>query len=501
MPHGKILRIDPRGTNSANGKYGIPPPTRSSASRARWARSTRSACATRTGSAGTPAARTGMFLGHIGEHDIEAVYDVRAGDNFGWSEREGPFVFNQTDRCNLYPLPEDDAKFGYIYPVAAYDHNPPPGWPCTRDGGHAISGGFVYRGDLPGLFGKYLFGDLVDGRIFYTNADEMRRGRHAGHDPRDEGLRHRRVRRCGCATSSATTGSTCASAPTATASSTCWPRRTARSGRSPAPRPLPDRPDVVHPSLRRTWSPTTTSSTRAPHDPAREGPGLARARRSTWSTAAADAGATTARTRPATRVADSNRSTRRSPGNDDWKAGIYGDGVPTLHAFNGTAGATVMGWVKMTGRNPSPNPGSPTPDDRYGAIGLAGVLTGDSDGHGVRALLELINVNGEMRLVALGRRIDGGASQTFAASADWQTAAARRTSGCSWPRRSTTTRHHGAVPQRQAARRVLREPGDPWQLAGTGRTSPTPTRAESRSAAASRRTHGRATRATAAWTA
>ncbi len=79
-----------------------------------------------------------------------------------------------------------------------------------------------------------------------------------------------------------------------------------------------------------------------------------------------------------------------------------------------------MGWFKMTGTNPSLNSTTPAPNDRFNAIGLAGVLSGNSDGHGVRALLELINVNGELRLVALGRRIDEGASQTFAASQDWQ---------------------------------------------------------------------------------
>ena len=57
----------------------------------------------------------------------------------------------------------------------------------------------------------------------------------------------------------------------------------------------------------------------------------------------------------------------------------------------------------------------------YNAIGLAGVLTGDSDGHAVRALLELIDVNGDLKLVALGRRLDGGNSQTFAATEDWRT--------------------------------------------------------------------------------
>lgn len=100
-------------------------------------------------------------------------------------------------------------------------------------------------------------------------------------------------------------------------------------------------------------------------------------------------------------------------GNDDWKAGIWSaSGVRTLRAFNAVEGTTVMGWFKRQMDGPAAG---------FNAIGLAGVLTGDSDGHAVRALLELIDVNGELKLVALGRRIDGGNSQTFAATEDWRT--------------------------------------------------------------------------------
>jgi hypothetical protein len=117
-----------------------------------------------------------MFLGHIGEHDIEGVYDLRAGDNLGWSEREGSFVFNRQEVCNLYPLPANDSTSGYTYPVAAYDHNA-AAIPCGSDAGKAIVGGFVYRGALSALRGRYVFGDLVDGRVFYTNEADMVRGR------------------------------------------------------------------------------------------------------------------------------------------------------------------------------------------------------------------------------------------------------------------------------------------------------------------------------------
>lgn len=108
-------------------------------------------------------------------------------------------------------------------------------------------------------------------------------------------------------------------------------------------------------------------------------------------------------------------------GNDDWKGGLYSEaGVPTLHAFNGARQATIMGWFKLSANNPTFNTGSADPADRYGAVGLAGLLSGNSQGHDVRALLEIIQVDGVLKVVALGRRVDGSSSQTFAASADWR---------------------------------------------------------------------------------
>ncbi|RKN30492.1 PQQ-dependent sugar dehydrogenase [Micromonospora musae] len=179
LPHGKLLRIDPLGTNAASGRYGVPPSN---------------PFVGREGALGEVYAvgfrdphrfswdrQTGkMYLGHIGEHAIEAIYEVRAGDNFGWSEREGAFLFDKTSTApcdKIFPLPADDEQYGYTYPVAAYDHDPAPGWNCTSDVGVAVAGGFVYRGrDVPALRGKYVFGDLVDGRVLYTEAKQMRRG-------------------------------------------------------------------------------------------------------------------------------------------------------------------------------------------------------------------------------------------------------------------------------------------------------------------------------------
>jgi len=423
VPQGKILRIDPAGRDSASGKYGIPQtnPFVGDAGalgeiyavgmrdphRFSWDTGTNHR----------------MFLGHIGEHEIEAVYDVRAGDNYGWSEREGAFVFTEQDRCNLYPLPANDDQFGFTYPVAAFDHDPPPGWPCTSDSGHAISGGFVYRGSkVPTLQGKYLFADLVDGRVFYTNAGEM--DRDEGHDLAPiyqlkifdvAGNRVSMQDLAGDARVDLRFGRDRAGELYLLA------KANGRVWRVIGTRRVSPNPDV-HQSLQ----PNLVAYYDFEHPfvprPAVEvDQGL-----SGTNINLVNGGA-------AMRVADgayagSNRSLQTQQvnptqaGNDDWKAGTYSaDGVPTLHAFNAVQETTVMGWFKMTGQNPSPNSNTANPDDFYGAIGLAGVLSGDSDGHAVRALLELINVNGEMRLVALGRRIDGGRSQTFAASQDWQT--------------------------------------------------------------------------------
>lgn len=108
-------------------------------------------------------------------------------------------------------------------------------------------------------------------------------------------------------------------------------------------------------------------------------------------------------------------------GNDDWKAGVFdADGVDTLNAFSAVRGATLMGWVKPTGINPNLNSTTVEPADTYNAVGLFGVLSGTSDGHDVRALLEVIKVSGTPRLVALGRRDDDGDSLILAANDNWQ---------------------------------------------------------------------------------
>ncbi|MEV0613162.1 PQQ-dependent sugar dehydrogenase [Nonomuraea sp. NPDC050404] len=357
-----------------------------------------------------------LLLGHIGEHAIEAVYDVGPGDNLGWSDREGRFVFNKSDRCHLYTLPDGDT--GYTYPVAAYDHDPPPGHPCTADSGHAIVGGFVYRGDrLPMLSGKYLFGDIVDGQVFYTVAADMREelGRATIYRPRLVDAAGNAVTMAdlaGHARVDLRFGQDAAGElyAMAKANGKIWKVTKATYA-----------PPGVLPSFRKNLVSAYDFEHPQPADPAREQD----QGQSGTDLALVNGGAAMRVRDGAYRGSVNSLETGQvepaTAGNDDWKAGVYAEpGVPTLRAFNAARGATVMGWFKMRGDGPALNSNTPDPADRFNAIGLAGVLSGNSQGHDVRALLELITVNGELRVVALARRVDGAASQTFAAEMPWQ---------------------------------------------------------------------------------
>jgi hypothetical protein len=168
-PLGDILRLDPQGSNSANGQYGIPddnpfvgqsgyvPEIYASGFRNPFRFSFDPA----TGE---------MWIGDVGQNDIEEVDKGVSGGNFGWNLKEGSFCFNPngtepgfvTD-CAPGQVPDD-----LIDPVAEFDH----------DEGIAVIGGFVYHGKLvPALRGKYVFGDFDrptpgrDGRLFYLDED------------------------------------------------------------------------------------------------------------------------------------------------------------------------------------------------------------------------------------------------------------------------------------------------------------------------------------------
>ena len=171
--NGTLLRIDPLGTDSANGRYGIPAsnPFADDGDAATIAeiyawgfRNPHRIC-------WDSANPDRLFLFDIGEKGAEEVNLITKGGDYGYSVREGTFLLDTAFNHDVvFPLPADDGNFDYVYPVAQYDH----------DEGRAIAGGQVYRGSrFPDLQGKLIFGDIVNGRVFYVEADDLTLGTQA----------------------------------------------------------------------------------------------------------------------------------------------------------------------------------------------------------------------------------------------------------------------------------------------------------------------------------
>lgn len=164
-----VIRIDPAGRNSANGKYGIPGDNpfvnTPNALGEVWATGFRNPHRITWDETGSGK----MIITNIGQHSVEELNLGKAGADYGWPHREGTFLFDVEANPELvYPLPEDDQ--GYTYPVVQYDH----------DEGSAVSGGFVYTGkQIPVLEGKYIYGDISRGMLFYTEMNEMEQGQQA----------------------------------------------------------------------------------------------------------------------------------------------------------------------------------------------------------------------------------------------------------------------------------------------------------------------------------
>ncbi|MGB3618548.1 MAG: PQQ-dependent sugar dehydrogenase, partial [Catalinimonas sp.] len=89
-----------------------------------------------------------LWVGDVGQNELEEISIVGRGDNLGWRIMEGDACFNPTE-CD---------QTGLKLPVWTYAHDA---------GDVSITGGVVYRGaDMPALRGTYVYGDYVSGRIW-----------------------------------------------------------------------------------------------------------------------------------------------------------------------------------------------------------------------------------------------------------------------------------------------------------------------------------------------
>jgi glucose/arabinose dehydrogenase len=97
-----------------------------------------------------------LWIGDVGQGAREEIDFIAAnslgGQNFGWRIREGDIAT---------PGISDPPVAGLTNPLLVYDRNI----------GQSVTGGYVVRDTRSELFGKYVFGDFVNGRIWAIDAD------------------------------------------------------------------------------------------------------------------------------------------------------------------------------------------------------------------------------------------------------------------------------------------------------------------------------------------
>lgn len=90
-----------------------------------------------------------LWTGDVGQNAIEEIDVIVSGGNYGWRLKEANECYNPKNNCQAPDL---------IDPVWQYPHT---------ENNISVTGGYVYRGkNLPGLVGKYIYGDYVSGRVW-----------------------------------------------------------------------------------------------------------------------------------------------------------------------------------------------------------------------------------------------------------------------------------------------------------------------------------------------
>ncbi|XP_012563378.2 HHIP-like protein 2 isoform X1 [Hydra vulgaris] len=90
-----------------------------------------------------------IFCGDVGQKQVEEINLINKGGNYGWRAFEGHICFDE----KLCFQKHENLNF----PILSYNHST----------GQSIVGGYVYRGcENPSLYGKYLYADTMNGRMF-----------------------------------------------------------------------------------------------------------------------------------------------------------------------------------------------------------------------------------------------------------------------------------------------------------------------------------------------
>lgn len=120
-----------------------------------------------------------VIIAEGGRDNIEEVNLLQSGGSYGWSEREGTFIHNQSGGGyglgnGVDSLPANEWQLNdYVYPAAQYDHDSNNGQGIV---GSIIAGGFVIDNNVdPALQGEYIFADFggKSGNVYQATFTEM----------------------------------------------------------------------------------------------------------------------------------------------------------------------------------------------------------------------------------------------------------------------------------------------------------------------------------------
>ncbi len=166
---GKILRIDPLGSDSANGQYGIPADNPFANGDANTLGDIYAFGVRNPQRFGWDPENGNMFVADIGQNIVEELSLVTPGANLGWNDWEGSFRFISRREVSLV---DRRGEAGLTYPVVEYGQLDPLLQPSS-----AATGVVVYRHDaIPQLENLVLFGDNPSGEVFYVHADQLPSG-------------------------------------------------------------------------------------------------------------------------------------------------------------------------------------------------------------------------------------------------------------------------------------------------------------------------------------
>ena len=162
--YGTVIRIDPSGNNGSNHKYGIPISNPFVKNADVNTLKELYAIGFRNPHRITWTAANQCIVVNVGHNNIESLYKISGGENCGWPFREGPFIISADNLSQVFPLKNKLDSTSYHLPFARYDH----------DEGKAISGGLECTNKAtPELMGKFFFGDIPTGRLFYIETKEI----------------------------------------------------------------------------------------------------------------------------------------------------------------------------------------------------------------------------------------------------------------------------------------------------------------------------------------